>query len=259
MTTTQPAGRRQASPVPPIHLTIPPARTSPTADGARPHLRLLRAPGVYPAQRDTWLLADVLRAELSTAPRDRRRVLEIGTGTGALSTVAAGFADASVTAVDVCRRALVSAWVNARVRGRRLDLRRGNLTAPVAGERFDLVVSNPPYVPAPDDVLPQQGPARAWDGGRDGRALLDRLCRDAPGLLEPGGCLLLVQSALSGTDRTADALREAGLVVDVAARCRHPFGPVLTERAELLERRGLVAPGDRTEELVVLRGRRPAA
>lgn len=225
-------------------------------DGTRPHLRLLRAPGVYAAQRDTWLLADVLHEELSAAPAGGRRVLELGTGSGALATVAARFGGAEVTAVDVSRRALLSAWLNGRVRGRRVAVRRGDLTAPAARERFDVVVSNPPYVPAPDDVLPRAGRARAWDGGRDGRAVLDRVCADAPGLLRPGGRLLIVQSALSGPELTIGALREQGLAVDVAARCRHPFGPVLRARAELLERLGLVAPGERTEELVVLRAQR---
>jgi len=73
---------------------------------------------------------------------------------------------------------------------------RGDLTAPVAGEQFDVVVSNPPYVPAATDVLPQHGPLRAFDGGRDGRTPLDRVFDEAPAVLAPGGQLLAVHSEL---------------------------------------------------------------
>ena len=74
------------------------------------------------------------------------------------------------------------------------------------GERFDAIVSNPPYVPAPTDELPARGPARAWDAGRDGRALLDRICAQAPDHLRPGGVLLVVHSSLLGYERTAELL-----------------------------------------------------
>lgn len=225
--------------------------------GARAHLSVVRLPGVYPVQRDTWLLADVVRRELTDGPASSSRVLELGAGTGAVSAVAAGIAGSRVTAVDLSRRALASTWLNAHLRGRRVRVRRGDLGRPVAGERFDVIVSNPPYVPAPTDRLPEHGAARAWDGGRDGRVVLDRVCDQAPALLAPGGRLLLVHSALNGVDETARRLAADGLAVDVVARCRHPFGPVLTARAALLEDRGLVAPGVRTEELVVVRARRP--
>lgn len=49
---------------------------------------------------------------------------------------------------------------------------RGDLLAPLAGERFDVIVSNPPYVPTETDATPR-GPARAWVGGADGRAVLE--------------------------------------------------------------------------------------
>ncbi|MEJ2866805.1 HemK2/MTQ2 family protein methyltransferase [Actinomycetospora sp. OC33-EN08] len=229
----------------------------PAPDGLRPHLPVLRGPGVYPAQRDTWLLADVLQRELADAPRSRRRVLELCAGTGALSLVAAGVPGTDVTATDVSRRALLSAWTNARRLGRRVRLHRGDLAAPVVGKQFDLVVSNPPYVPAPDEALPTRGAMRAFDGGLDGRTVLDRVCDQAPAVLAPGGRLLLVHSAINGVAMTLRRLRAHGLDADVAARCEHPFGPVFTARAAMLEQRGLIAPGQRTEELVVVRARRP--
>jgi release factor glutamine methyltransferase len=69
--------------------------------------------------------------------------------------------------------------------------RHGDLLEAVHGERFDLIVANPPYVPAATDELPVNGAERAWDAGRDGRALIDRICATAPAHLRAGGSLLL--------------------------------------------------------------------
>ncbi len=66
-----------------------------------------------------------------------------------------------------------------------------------------------------------------------------------------------MHSGINGVDETLRRLRAQGLEAEVAARCTEPFGPVFTARAAMLEERGLIAPGQRTEELVVVRARRP--
>src|SRR3546814_16107919 len=105
---------------------------------------------------------------------------------------------------------------------------RGRSFAPVAGERFDLIVSNPPYVPSPREELPTRGPSRAWEAGLDGRAVLDQLCDEAPGHLVPGGAILLVHSSLIGDDATVERLQRAGLTsVEVIERHRGPLGPLM--------------------------------
>ncbi|MER8186131.1 HemK2/MTQ2 family protein methyltransferase [Kitasatospora sp. NPDC094015] len=221
-------------------------------------MMLLRPPGVYPPQGDSALLARALIEELSArrAP-GRAEVLELGTGSGAVAVVAAGMG-ARVTAVDVSWLALATAWINSRLRRRRVHLRHGDLGAPVRGRRFDLVVSNPPYVPARSAGAPGHGPERAWDAGPDGRLLLDRICRQAAGLLGPGGAVLLVQSSLAAPAATLDALAAAGLRPRIVARRRQPFGPVMSARAAWFEQQGLIPRGVRDEELVVIRGARPA-
>jgi release factor glutamine methyltransferase len=213
---------------------------------------MLRAPGVYAAQADTFLLASALRQE---GPAPGSRVLDVGTGSGLLAVVAAQLG-ASVTAVDLSRRALGTAWANAALRGKRIDLRAGDLLEPVRGRRFDLVVSNPPYVPSPHARPPRRGMGRAWDAGPAGRALLDRLTCDVPDVLAPGGAVLLVHSALcaGGAAATCAALERRGLRARVVARARQPFGPVMRARARWFERQGLIAAGQRVEELVVVRG-----
>lgn len=213
-------------------------------------MRLLNPPGVYRAQEDTELLVECLGRE-PLGPGDA--VLDLGTGTGAVALAAAG-TGARVTAVDVSRRALATAWLNSALNHCRIRLLHGDLLEPVRGRRFDLVVSNPPYVPAAEPAVPVRGIARAWDAGHDGRALLDRICRQAPGVLAPGGVLLMVHSSLCGVGETRARLERAGLATEVVARRSIPFGPVMSGRAAWLEEQGLVAPGERTEELVVVRG-----
>jgi release factor glutamine methyltransferase len=66
--------------------------------------------------------------------------------------------------------------------------------------------------------------------------------------------LLVVHSSLCGTDATLDDLRAAGLTAHVAQRHHGPLGPLLRARAPVLEARGLLAPGQRDEEVVVVRG-----
>jgi release factor glutamine methyltransferase len=210
----------------------------------------LKPPGVYSPQDDTSLLAESLGRE----PRQvAARVLDVGTGSGALALAAVRHGASRVTAVDVSLRAVLTARLNARLSRLPIEVLRGSLLEPVRGRHFELILANPPYVPAPQAHLPRRGAARAWDAGHDGRVVLDRICRDAPALLAPSGVLLLVHSALCGVESTLDRLRESGLDAEVAERRRIPFGPVLRARAAYLEGRGLIRPGEEKEELVVIR------
>ncbi|MDH6622343.1 release factor glutamine methyltransferase [Streptomyces sp. LBL] len=217
-----------------------------------PLLLPLVLPGVYAPQEDTALLAGALAEEPLRPGAD---VLDVGTGSGALAIEAAR-RGTRVTAVDVSWRAVCTARANAWVAGVPVRIRRGNLFAPVRDRSFDLILTNPPYVPAPMGIRPR-GPARAWDAGRDGRFVVDRICREASPLLRPGGVLLMVHSALSDPDRTLVHLRTAGLKASVTRRSRIAFGPVVRGRADWLRQRGLLSPADEKEELVVVRAELP--
>jgi release factor glutamine methyltransferase len=217
-------------------------------------VRIITLPGVFKPRSDTWLLAEQLREQ--TLP-PRASVLDLCTGSGALAVCAAQRGARDVIAVDVSRRSLVTVQVNARLNGVRVRSVRGNLFEPLGDRRFDAIVANPPYVPAATDELPVRGPERAWDAGLDGRAVLDELCTRAPAHLKPGGFVLITHSSVCGTERTLEQLRAGGLEAEVVARRRGPLGPLLTARAAVLERRGLLEPGRREEEVLVIRGRRP--
>ncbi|MGW6833911.1 HemK2/MTQ2 family protein methyltransferase [Streptomyces sp. NPDC054949] len=213
---------------------------------------LIALPGVYKPQGDTRLIAQVLALE---PLRPGARVLEIGTGTGVLALHAAG-RGARVTAVDVAWRAVLSARLNALRRRLPLRVIRGDFAAADIGSPFDLVVSNPPYVPAPERELPARGPERAWDAGPDGRGVIDRICASIPSLLRPGGVLLMVHSGMCGPQRTVDRLSAVGLDARIAAEAVVPWGPVLRTRRSWLERQGLAVEADELEELVVIRARK---
>jgi release factor glutamine methyltransferase len=213
-------------------------------------MRLIRLPGVHRPISDTWMLAAEMRAEIGAG---RTHVLDVCTGTGALA-IAAARAGAAATAIDVSRRAVACVRLNARLNGVRVEPLRGDLLEPVRGRRFDLIVTNPPYVPGPTDRLPERGLERAWYAGRTGRVLVDRICAAAAAHLTPGGAILIVHSSLNDEDETVRRLTEGGLQATVAARHEGPLGPLFSEQAEDLERRGLLRPGQRTEEVVIVRG-----
>lgn len=215
---------------------------------------LLRLPGCYPVQADTWLLADTMH-DLGLAAG--ASVLDLCTGTGALAVAAVRAGAAKVTAVDLSLRSAANAWLNARRHGVAVRVLRGDLFGPLAtGEHFDLVVSNPPYVPSHSGRLSRHTVSRCWDGGLDGRLLLDRICTESFDRLRPGGSLLMVQSTVAGDARSVLGLREAGFDVEVVRREREPFGPVMRARANALRSRGLIVDGQTDEELVVIRATR---
>jgi release factor glutamine methyltransferase len=218
-------------------------------------VRLITLPGVFKPHSDSWALAGLVGDHV----RPGDSVLDLCTGSGVLAVAAARAGAGDVTAVDISARAVLAARANARLNGVRVDARRGDLFDAVARRRFDVIVSNPPYVPSPRDRLPARGQARAWEAGRDGRALLDRICAQAPGHLRPGGSLLLVHSSVCGERQTLRALCDAGLVASVAARHRGPLGRLLSRRAPMLARRGLLDSGATEEELLFIAGRAPAA
>jgi release factor glutamine methyltransferase len=215
--------------------------------------------GVYPPQEDSQLLIDTLR---ETGLAQGRRVLDLCTGSGVVAIAAAESDAASVVAFDICPRAVGCTQGNAANAGVSIDVLEGSWSRALDYAPFDLIVSNPPYVPTPPagdtDVIPlAAGPARAWNAGVDGRMVLDPLCESAAGLLDAGGSLLMVHSTLSGVDKSLESLRATGLNAEVVAAQTIPFGPVLSARAGWLEVTGQIKRGCRTEGLVVIRADKP--
>jgi hypothetical protein len=113
--------------------------------------------------------------------RPAKATLDVGTGCGIQALLAAKHS-ARVVATDVNERALAFARFNAALNGIDvIDFRHGNLLEPVEGERFDLVVANPPYVISPDSTYAYR------DSGLPRDTLCEHVVRSVPGVLVEGG------------------------------------------------------------------------
>jgi release factor glutamine methyltransferase len=210
---------------------------------------------VYQPQEDSRLLVDVMH---HTALIPGRQVLDLCTGSGFVAIAAAEMDCSGITAFDICPNAVRCSRGNAALAGLHVDIREGSWLDAVDCAPFDVVVANPPYVPTPPDddsvlIRASAGPSLAWNAGDDGRLVLDPLCEAAPKLLCDGGSLLLVHSAIAGTQQSLDRLKWAGMDAEVIASKWIPFGPVMSARAEWLEETGRIPRGRREEELVVIR------
>jgi release factor glutamine methyltransferase len=214
-------------------------------------MRLVPVPGVFKPHSDSLMLAEQLRRD----PLVRGDVLDLCTGSGVLAITAARCGAAHVTAVDVSRRSLLAVGLAAIRNGVRVETVRGNLFAPLGERRFDLIVSNPPYLPSETDLVPSAGPARAWEGGTNGRLFIDRICAEVGDHLTPGGALLLLHSSLCSEQATLDALRRQDFDVHVVGRSRGALGKLLHARADMLRARGLIGQ-DEMEEILIFRARR---
>jgi release factor glutamine methyltransferase len=166
--------------------------------------------------------------------------------------------DCEVYAVDISRRSVLTVKLNAALMGVKVHAVRGDMFEAVQDLAFDLIVSNPPYLPSPDGNVPSDGASRAWDAGLTGRVFLDRICAQAPAHLRPGGSVMLIHSSVCGEEATLDALAENGLRTSVVYRARGPLGPLLEARRDWLRERGLIGD-DGLEDILIIRGQKPEA
>jgi len=188
-------------------------------------LSLAVNPAVLIPRPETELLVELSLARLG--PQVTARVLDLGTGSGALAlAIKRHCPRAHVVAVEADLAALQTAKRNAARLGLEIDLRHGRWFEPVRGARFDLVVSNPPYVAAGDPHLEQGDlrfePRSALVAGADGLDALRAIAAGAAAHLEPGGWLLLEHGqgqeaavrgllALAGLDEVASWPDLAGI------------------------------------------------
>ncbi len=154
------------------------------------------SPAVLIPRPETEVLIDLALEKLRSL--DAPRVLDLGTGSGIVAiSLVLECPGARLVAVDLSPPAILVARNNASRLGARIDFRVGDWFAPVTGERFDVVVANPPYVAVGDPHLEADGlpfePRLALTGesaGGDGLACIRAIVAGAPAHLCPGGWLL---------------------------------------------------------------------
>jgi len=151
------------------------------------------SPSVLIPRPETEILIDLALERMHRLPAPR--VIDLGTGSGIIAiSLALECPSATVLAADLSSAAISVARNNAGRLGAAVEFRQGDWLAPVAGERFDVIVSNPPYVADGDPHLALNGlpfePQMALTDGADGLACIRRIVADAPVCLKPGGWLL---------------------------------------------------------------------
>lgn len=161
------------------------------------NLRFAVSPAVLIPRPETELV--VLEAIRLAKTMPTPRVVDVGTGSGIMAITLARYVPAAeVTAIDLSPDALAVAQQNAQTLGvaSRIRFLQGDLLAPVAGEMFDLVISNPPYIasevmPTLSESVKKYEPYMALDGGPGGLQVIERLATQAHERLKPGGYLVL--------------------------------------------------------------------
>jgi release factor glutamine methyltransferase len=164
-------------------------------------------------------------------------VLDLCTGSGVIAiALARELAAARVVATEIAPDAAALARRNAERNGvaDRVDVRVGDLWGPVAGERFDLIASNPPYIASAviATLAPEvrREPTVALDGGADGLAFYDRIIAGAATHLAPGG-VLVVEHGFDQADAVRVRFERAGfadvqLVYDLGKNPRVTYARV---------------------------------
>jgi len=173
---------------------------------------------VYEPAEDSFLFAENLTVH------EGEHVLDMGTGCGILGIIAARNAS-RVVAIDISPYAVRCARENAKLNGvaDKMFFIQGDLFTPLkAGEKFDLILFNAPYLPSE----PLEGGTWiewAWVGGADGRAVIDRFLHAFPEHLKAGGRVLLMQSTHANLDKTLQTLEDEGFKARVVAKRDLPF------------------------------------
>lgn len=165
------------------------------------------SPAVLIPRPETELLVELALA------RKPASVLDLGTGSGAIAlAIKRNLPAARVIATEASAAALAVARRNAVGHALAVEFRHGRWFEPLAGERFDLIVSNPPYVAAGDPHLASLAfePREALVSGADGLDAIREIAREAAGFLHDGGWLLL-EHGIGQDDAVRSLLGAAGL------------------------------------------------
>ena len=166
---------------------------------------------VYVPAEDSYLLADNLLI------KEGQSVLEIGTGSGIVAMYASKLTD-EITVTDINFDACRLAEKNFRENGiENIEILFGNMFEPVKNRKFDVILFNTPYLPTEEGEVLEDTINYAFDGGLNGRKVIDVFLNEVRNHLNEGGIVQLIQSSLSGNEETLDMLDKSGFIAEIAA------------------------------------------
>ena len=145
---------------------------------------------VYPPAEDTFLLIDNLIV------KNNDSVLEVGCGCGIVS-IAASLNAEKVTSIDINPHAIKCTKENIKLNNRKnIEVIESNLFEKI-DDKYDLILFNTPYLPVTEEEHDVDDDySKSWDGGVDGRKVIDAFLEEAPKYLKEDGTIQLVQSSL---------------------------------------------------------------
>lgn len=166
---------------------------------------------VYVPAEDSYLLAENLLIKKG------QTVLEIGTGSGIVAMYASRLTD-RITVTDINFDACELARKNFEANGiENIEILFGNLFEVVKNRKFDVILFNTPYLPTEDDEVIDDTINYAFDGGLNGRKVIDMFLNEVGNHLNDGGIVQMIQSSLSGNEETLTKLDELGFIAEIAA------------------------------------------
>ncbi len=179
---------------------------------------------VYKPCDDSFILGEAIAAEV----RKGEKVLDMGTGAGIQAMIAAS-KGGEVTAVDINNKAIECLRYNAELNKLEIRIIKSNMFSEI-NYSFDLIVFNPPYLPE-DEMDPEDELTLAWDGGKDGRDVVDRFLEQFESHLNREGRVLLIQSSLNGLDSTMKKFKELGFKPEIILQKNFFFEKLYVIRA----------------------------
>ena len=167
---------------------------------------------VYIPAEDSYLLADNLEI------KQGQSVLEIGTGSGIVAMYASRLTD-NITVTDINFDACELARKNFEDNDiKNIEILFGNLFEPVENRKFDVILFNTPYLPTEDGDVIDDTLNYAFDGGLNGRKVIDMFLNEVGNHLNDGGIVQMIQSSFSDNDLTLSRLDELGFIAEIKAK-----------------------------------------
>ena len=166
---------------------------------------------VYVPAEDSYLLAENLEI------KEGQSVLEIGTGSGIVAMYASRLTD-KITVSDINFDACELARKNFEANNiENIEILFGNMFEPVENRKFDVILFNTPYLPTEDDEVIDDTINYAFDGGLNGRKVIDLFLNEVGNHLNDGGIVQMIQSSLSGNEETLEKLDSLGFIAEIKA------------------------------------------